>query len=316
VVGTLLILPLRNYTNVLLANRLVKDSTLLLILQSVLLTASAFIAYGLRLGIVGYSLAYLLAFYLVAIIGWIRVFKVHLPSFWKPLTLDFPIGLELLKSGIFFALSSLTLILNSSFDNLILAKFYGPGAVVDYSFPVRLFGFTLVLSMLAGGSLSSAYTQALGQNKISWIRKRYRGSMIVGGFISTALCLLLVPFAGHVIRVWSVGTSQPNMLMIMSVAFWFVVTGFYQPTSFLMNGLYRAKDTLKVGIASVIINIPATLIGLKLFGPPGAPLGSATATLLAGVVWSHYLCERAIQEAEQNSFREDSVILPDLSRLL
>lgn len=306
-IGTLVLLPLRNYTSVLISNRYVADNTTLLILQSVFLTGSALFALLFKLDIVGYSLAYLAAFYIIAIIGWIRVFTTHLPTFWKPLTLNFKVGLDLLKSGIYFALSSLALILNSSFDNLVLAKFYGPGAVVDYSFPVRLFGFTLILSMLAGGSLSSAYTQALGQRRIDWIRRRYRGSLIAGGVLSTVLCLLLLPMAKQIIRVWSVDTARPDMFMITSVAVWFIVTGFYQPTAFLMNGLYRAKDTLKVGIASVIINIPATLIGLKLFGPPGAPLGSAIAALLAGVLWSHHLCKRAIRDVELDSINIDSL---------
>lgn len=309
-VGTLLILPLRNFSSLLISHRFIKENTLLAILQSVSLTIASIFALHFHLGIIGYAILYLAAFFLVTLVGWVRIFKVHLPSYWKPLTLNLKLGAELLKSGIFFALSSMALILNSSFDNVILAKFYGPGAVVDYNFPVRLYGFTLVVAMLAGGNLASAYTQALGRNDIAWIRKRYRGSMIFGGSVSLVLCLALIPFTSSIIRVWSVGTSKPDLLMIVSVACWFTVTGFYQPTAFLMNGLYRAKDTLKVGILSVLINIPATLIGLKMLGPAGAPIGSGMATLLAGVFWSHHLCKKAIDQEEANCYFRASD-LPD-----
>lgn len=298
-IGTLLILPLKNYSSLLTSHQFVKENALLLILQSVLLTLAAAVAYYGRFGIVGYSVVYLTAFYLVAFIGWIRIFTVHFPSYWRPLTLSFRLGIDLLKKGLFFALSSMALVLNSSFDNLILAKFYGPGAVVDYNFPVRLFGFTLILAMLAGGNLASAYTQALGRKDISWIKSRYKGSMIFGGLLSLVLCAALIPFTGLIVRIWSVGTSKPDLLMIVSVACWFIVTGFYQPTAFLMNGLYRATDTLKVGLLSVAINIPASLIGMKIFGPAGAPMGSGVATLLAGVFWAHHLCKKAIRVEEE-----------------
>lgn len=285
--GTVLTLPFRSYTGILMARQRPFDCAILGIVSAAIIFLATLVAFKASANIVEYSAIFTIASFVTCFVGLVWLFRFRFPELWKPFDLDWVEGRKLTGVGFVYFLGGITWVINATVDSLMLARMVGPGAVTDYNLTLKLFTLTSLITSVAGTGLVSAYAEAFGRRDLAWIHSRYRFTVrwaAIAGVISSIVVGLLTPW---IVQIWSGGAARPPLGMIACFVLWFAIFPINQMIAFTLSGLNRAKEMLHVGIAITAINIPATYFSIRLFGESGAAAGTALSILIAGVLLAH-----------------------------
>lgn len=306
--GTVLTLPFRSYTGILMARQRPVDCAVLGIASAAIVFLATLVAYKASIHLLEYSAVFTFASFISCIVGLVWLFRFRFPELWKPFEVDWVEGRKLTAVGFIYFLGGITWVINSTVDSLMLARMVGPGVVTDYNLTLKLFTLSSLITTVAGSGLASAYAEAVGRRDIAWIRSRYRvtiRSAAAAGLVSSITIGLATPWA---VSLWSGGEAKPNPLMIVGFTFWFAIFPMNQMIAFVLSGLNRANDMLRVGLVTTAINIPITYLLIKTLGGSGAAVGTGIAIFFAGVIYAHRKVQCAFQILDREfSLSSDSL---------
>lgn len=298
---TIICLPLRQYAVVLSAYQRPIDNAFLGLIGPILIACASLAVYFRELNLFQYTVLFCTANILQCFVGSFWIFGVRFKELWKPMNFKWPVGWNLTKTGFIFFLGGITWIVNSTADSILLSRLVGPSATTDYNLCLRLFSFTSLATGLLGSGLIPAYAEAKAKQDWSWIRARFRHSLLVSVIIGIIAAGITSIAARWVIDLWAGGVSKPSLGLILNFAAWFMIFPINQVIAFLLSGLERPKDMLRIGIGIMALNIPLTYLLIHWFGVSGAVAGSAIALLIFGVAYPIRIINRILDEKEAPS---------------
>ena len=203
------------------------------------------------------------------------------PSF-KSIRVTNAKGLTGLGIQFFFIQIAVLIIFQTS--NILIAQFFEPAEVTPYNIVFKYFSVLIMLWGILMTPLWSAFTKALAENDINWMRKtilKLNKLMTITVFVIVVLSLI----ANYVILKWTAGQVNVQPLMIWIFALYTLISIWNNIYSFFLNGINKTRIQIYTSIVAAIIHIPIayTLVKYLGMGSEGVVLSMAISLSLFSI---------------------------------
>lgn len=197
---------------------------------------------------------------------------------------------ETTNLGLLFFISQIASLVLFSTDNLIISHFIGPAEVTSYSIVNKLFTVGTGMFVMLVSPYWSRTTAAKAKGDYKMIKKgmismyKILGIGIIG---AAGLTILFKPIAS----LWlQKELNYPKGLIVLMMVY-SIIYMWNAIYSQIVNGLSMMSILVPVAIIQGIINIPLSLMFLKLFnmGSVGVLLGTVLSTLISAIVTPIYV---------------------------
>jgi O-antigen/teichoic acid export membrane protein len=171
----------------------------------------------------------------------------------------------LLSVGLQFFIVQIAVLVIFTTDKILITQLFGPTYVTQYDVVFKLFSVITVLHGLATAPLWSSYTDAYHRNDFHWISTTIRAQLKLFMLIVLATAILGIT-APYIIQLW-VGEEiiVPNML-IFSMFLFIIVSTWSNVFAYALNGIGEIKIQVITASIAMLINIPLSIILVKIFG--------------------------------------------------
>lgn len=164
----------------------------------------------------------------------------------------------LMSLGIgFFVIQICTLVLNTT-DNLLISNLFGAAEVTPYDLVYKVFYMFVQAHGIIIMPMWSAYTAAIAQNDLNWIKKTMKKINIATGLLSAGVvvCVFLFePFAA----IWLGKKLDYGKDLIIIVALYMILQMIYNNYSSFLCGAGEIKVNSILALIGAVINIPLSV---------------------------------------------------------
>lgn len=183
-------------------------------------------------------------------------------------------GTEMLKTGIIFVLITVTFVIGSAADNIIIAQYLGASEVATYAVLQKLFSLTFIVQFFTI-PLWPAFNEALVRSEFQWANKTFDRVQTFSIWLTILICLPLLIFGQTVIRIWAGPQVIPSLAMILGFFLFRLVSGFGEtPISVLMTS-NNVRKLLLISTITGIITFSLKIIFVQIWLMPGVIWASA-----------------------------------------
>lgn len=220
----------------------------------------------------------LAAVYFILFNGRYKVFK---PAINK---INFKYSKSLLGLGVQFFIAQISSIVIFSTSNLIISQIMGPGQVTPYNIAFKYFNLITLGFQVVLAPFWSAFTEAYTIKDIPWIKNAIKKLVFIWGASCAGSAIMLL-LCNTVYSLW-VGKNVQVPFALSALYAVYVCVGNWNNifVSFCL-GAGKLRLQVYLSIFGGIINIPLTILFLKLFGLPGDVLAMIL-SIIAGSVLS------------------------------
>lgn len=190
----------------------------------------------------------------------------------------------LLSDGWKFFIISVGWMINWQTDALVIAHFLGPSQVTPYAVTFGIFAIASGLPFLAYPSIWPAYTEAFAQGDYGWIRQTLRSNFKFNFLTSLAIGIILVIFAGSIIRLWAGAAAVPPFSVIVWMAIWRLMFSTLLVGNCLLNATGHLKGMTIYGTITAILNLILSIFLAKIYGIAGVAAGTTIAYAIASYI--------------------------------
>lgn len=187
---------------------------------------------------------------------------------------------KLLSVGVLFFVLQVTGALALASDGIVAAQVLGPGAVTQYSIPMKLFSFGPLLVTFVTLPLWPAYCEAIARGDMGWVRKTLRRSMILTVAVVTPISMALIVLGKQIIRIWVGPSVHPSMLLLVGLGVWAMIGSAGGTLSMFWNGanvvLFQVIFASLIGVGALV----AKIFLARWIGVPGIIWGDVAAYCL------------------------------------
>lgn len=204
---------------------------------------------------------------------------------------------ELSDLGVRFFIIQIAAMIIFTTDNLIISNLFGPEEVTPYNITYKLFSVITIIHTIIITPIWSAVTKANSENNKNWIRLVIKKQNHLQLLIIIA-SLVLVMFFHRIVGIWLGGnTVNISFFLVISYAFYTVLSTWCNSYSYIMNGLGLVNFQLVIAIIQGVVNIPLSILFAYNFklGITGVILGTNITLLIAAILYPLYL-KRKITE--------------------
>jgi O-antigen/teichoic acid export membrane protein len=194
------------------------------------------------------------------------------------------ITLALLRNGRLFAILQVAAIVNFEIDNLVVARFLGPGDVTTFAASSRLLAVPIVLSSLFFTPLWAAFADAAAHRDTRWLLQAYKRSTVLALAALGPAALILAFTGASLIRAWTRGAVHSPGTLVLALSVWIVVYAVNQPQAMLLNGLHAERFQISAATANVALNLTLSIFLTIKVGISGPIWGTAIAQVLCAVI--------------------------------
>jgi len=179
-----------------------------------------------------------------------------------------------------FLILQLSVLVLTTTDSILIARFFGPAEVFEFGVASKLYGFIFTLQLLFLTPYWTAFTKSYIKKDIGWIKKIIKRL----NMLSVLLILILIfifGFSKNIFGFWlGTGISIPEHTQIIVLIYNVILIG-YAPYNFFINGVGKIKMHTWGFLISALINIPLSLfLGVTLsMGTFGVVLGTVLCLL-------------------------------------
>ncbi len=143
-------------------------------------------------------------------------------------------AMELASSGLMFFVLSVSALIVSSSDNLIIAHIIGPTAVAEYAITQKLFT-TLNFSQFFIAPLWPAFGEALARKDYAWAHRTLRRAIELSCWTSLLTALPLLFFGRQLISWWVGPEVAPSITLLIGFSCWLLLAGYGGVMSTFLN---------------------------------------------------------------------------------
>ncbi|WP_395050181.1 lipopolysaccharide biosynthesis protein [Flavobacterium sp.] len=184
-----------------------------------------------------------------------KTYKEYKPtlSLWKKEYLDDIFGL-----GMKFFIIQLSGIILFSTDNIIITQLYGPEKVVPFNIAFKYLSVSNMVVSMVLTPYWSTITEAYIKKDFDWIKISMK-NLIKISFGSIFLIFGMVIVSPFVYRLWINDKVDVPMSLTIYMAVFFVLTIFYAPYTYFINGTGKVKLQMYSIAATSLLNIPLSI---------------------------------------------------------
>jgi len=189
----------------------------------------------------------------IFLLGSIPLFRKHKelrPTF---NSFDWTLGKQLLEKGLgffFIQITSCLVIFGGS--NIFITQFIGPEAVTTYNIAYKYFNVLLMFAMIILQPFWSSFTDAYTKKDFQWMKQVLK-KLELFGLLSIPVIIIMILCSDFAYDIWLGGAVKVDIMMTISVAFYFFCCIIANVYMVLING------TGKVFIQMIIYGIFAVL---------------------------------------------------------
>lgn len=197
-------------------------------------------------------------------------------------------GLNYTKSitslGFKFFVIQIAVIVIFTTDKILITQLFGPQHVASYDVVFKLFSVITIVHGILMAPLWSAYSDAYHRNDMEWIKKTIKNQLKIYLLIIAAVTFLAF-LAKPIIVFWIGKDFIVSNMFIIAVALFILVSTWNNIFAYFINATNKLFLSLSINILLVVINIPVSILYVKIFnlGVEGVVLGTVT-SLMIGVV--------------------------------
>lgn len=203
-------------------------------------------------------------------------------KFYKPSIkyVDFSYSRGLLSLGIHFFIVQLAAVVVYSTSNIVISQLLGPAQVTTYTVPYRYFTVLSFLFQIILNPFWSAFTEAYVVNDKEWIKRSMKKLTAVwfGLCLFSVFMLFIAPF---VYKVWMGNAVQVPVALSVSYAVYVCVGNWNYIFVSFNFGVSKVRLQLYLSAFAGLVNIPLTIILIKIWGLPGDVI-AMTLSILPG----------------------------------
>ncbi|NGZ94473.1 oligosaccharide flippase family protein [Vibrio aestuarianus subsp. cardii] len=187
---------------------------------------------------------------------------------------------EILIVGLNMVLFSLSVILISNIDNIIIAKYMTSSSVSVYSLSFKIFNLLYGFIMLINLSLAPLIGNELSNNNYNWITNKYRVSVQVSLFLAVMIWIASCFFGPQIIGLWLGNTAYVGDSVFFLMGLFGCLYCLTNANVVVMTSMGLTKYLPFVGFAEIFINVLISLLLIEHYGLIGVIWGSIVASAL------------------------------------
>ena len=182
-------------------------------------------------------------------------YKEYSPSFilWKKEYLKDIFGL-----GMKFFIIQMSGIILFSTDNIIITQLFGPKEVVPFNIAFKYISISNMLLSMILVPYWSSITEAYTKGDFDWI-KTSMNNLFKISVASIFIVFLMVAISPFVYHIWIGNNLTIPITLTIYMAVYFVITIFYLPYTYFINGTSKVKLQMYSITLTAIINIPLSI---------------------------------------------------------
>jgi len=175
---------------------------------------------------------------------------------------------RILRTGILFFVLQVAVTMAFASDNIIAAQILGPGAVTQYSIPMRMFSFVPMILAVMMVPLWPAYGESIARGDVLWVKRTLVRSLKISLLVTSVASFLLVVFGVQVVHLWVGPEITPSFPLLLGLGVWMVMQAGGTAVAMFLNGAnilrFQAVCASLMAIGALIGKIIlAHLIGIS-----------------------------------------------------
>tara|TARA_R110002049_G_scaffold309052_2_gene516242 strand:+ start:903 stop:2267 length:1365 start_codon:yes stop_codon:yes gene_type:complete len=183
-------------------------------------------------------------------------YKVYQPNriYWKKNYFKDIFGL-----GVSFFIIQFSVIILYSTDNFIIAQLFNPKEVVPYNIAYKYLSLSSMLFSLILTPYWSSITEAYSKSEFDWIKNSMKN--LLKFTLATIIVIVIMTIVAPKFYVFWIGdTVAVPLSLTISMAVYFIISVFYAPFNYFINGTGKVKLHMYTFIIGAILNIPLSII--------------------------------------------------------
>ncbi|SHF98779.1 Na+-driven multidrug efflux pump [Arenibacter palladensis] len=188
-------------------------------------------------------------------------YKVYRPNiaYWKNKYFKDIFGL-----GASFFIIQFSVIILYSTDNFIITQLFDPKAVVPYNIAYKYLSLSSMFFSMILTPYWSSITEAYTKAEFDWIKKSMK-NLLKFTLATIILIVIMTIVAPKFYQLWIGEMVIVPMSLTISMAIYFIISVFYSPFNYFINGTGKVKLHMYSFIIGAILNIPLSIILVKQF---------------------------------------------------
>ena len=178
-------------------------------------------------------------------------------------------GLNYTKSitslGFKFFIIQIAVIVIFTTDKILITQLFGPEYVASYDVAFKLFSVITIVHGILMAPLWSAYSDAYHRGDMEWIKKTIKNQLRVYLLIILGT-ILLIFLAKPIITFWIGKDLLVDNILIIAMALFILVSTWNNIFAYFINATDNLNVQINTSIISIIVNIPLSIIFIKVFG--------------------------------------------------
>jgi O-antigen/teichoic acid export membrane protein len=200
-----------------------------------------------------------------------------LPS-WHAFRLD--AAKKILNLGLMFFVLQCAGVLAYTSDNIVIAQVMGAAAVAAYAVPQKLFNPVSQVFGMAVAPLWPAYGEAIARGDVAWVRRTFRGSLLLVLVILVPSCTILALAGPWILRVFFGKALHAPVSLLIVLGTWVVIAAVSSATSTMLNAAGILKPQAAIAMIAASSNLLVSVLLTRRLGVIGVCLGSIITQLL------------------------------------
>lgn len=212
--------------------------------------------------------------------GFANRFKDLKPSFslWHKKYLN-----DIMGIGFEFFIIQISVIVLFSTDNFIISKLFSPEEVVPYNIAFKYFSILTMLFNIIIMPYWSSFTEAYVKKDYNWIRKSIN-SLLKIWLVIPFLLLIMLFISNWFYNLWVGQDVIVPFMLSVAMAIYVLFFTFNMIFNFFINGVGKIRIQMVLSIISMIINIPLSIVFVKVLNLGLSGVILATTVSIVGSV--------------------------------
>ena len=201
-------------------------------------------------------------FFAASLILYHSGYKEYIPAI---RSINFRYAKNLMGLGFKFFVIQLAAVILFTTDNIIISQLFNPSEVTPYNISYKYFSIVTTFFMIILSPFWSAYTDAYAKKDFIWIKNIIKSSLKIW-YIILFIIVIMLALSNWIYEFWIGNVIQISFSLSLTMAVYIIAYTFNAIFVVFINGTGKLQLQLYSSIASIILNIPLSIILAKTFG--------------------------------------------------
>ncbi len=196
---------------------------------------------------------------------------------------------ELLNSGLIFFFITIANILGTNLDNFLIAAYIGTTDVSIFAITKQMFSI-LYFIVLISSPFWPVFSEAIQKKNVIEIKKLLLNLNVFTLIPTILICLFLVIWGKNIIHIWINEDLNPSTQLLISFAFFWIISCLAQPIIYLMQVDKYKNILLALTCLFALSSLLIKYFFISKFGIVGVMWTNTFTYLIFFIIPAYYLC--------------------------